>query len=325
MTQMKKECRIDFYKYEDSKFLFSYESNGEDVVLEVNVIDGEDGIEFQLNSQSIGLTPEDFIGCEDIDDCTLVIAKHIIKDNDGEVLTAFANSYNTTLTGVIYTKRLTKDLEYDNGDMDDESWQVTLCANHNNSVTSYDYYEISEGEVDNIVSLISNRDDDTLSDLLWGRDYERVEVFEFNDIAGLTYEVSDSNGEVVQDGLMAVFPNNIFSYEGCEKYQIVNENHHPEYLLLVSDIMKRSNTTFCVPKDFQIGEIHFENSRLAPLRLLNWFGVFGDDVTSIGTFRYRGKTYYADDFCDAGSYGDRKFAIFKWNDDKKRYDLLAEM
>ena len=210
MKQIKKECRIDFYNYEDSKFLFSYESNGEDVTLEVNVIDGEDGFEFQLNGQSIGLTPEDFVGCEDIDDCTLVIAKHIIRDNDGEVLTTFANSYNTTLTGVIYNKRLTKDLEYDNGDMDDESWQVTLCANHNNSVTSYDYYEISEGEVDNIVSLISNRDDDALSDLLWGRDSERVEVFEFNDIAGLTYEVSDSNGEVVQDGLMAVFPNNIF-------------------------------------------------------------------------------------------------------------------
>ena len=325
MNTIKKECRIDFYDYEDSKFLFSYESNGEDVVLEVNVIDGEDGFEFQLDGQSIGLTPEDFVGCEDIDDCTLVIAKHIIKDNDGEVLTTFANSYNTTLTGVIYNKRLTKDLEYDNGDMDDESWQVTLCANHNNSVTSYDYYEISEGEVDNIVSLISNRDDDTLSDLLWGRDYERVEVFEFNDIAGLTYEVSDSNGEVVQDGLMAVFPNNIFSYEGCEKYQIVNENYHPEYLLLASDIMKRSNTTFCVPKDFQIGEIHFENSRLSPLRLLDWYCVFGDDVTSIGTFRYRGKAYYADDFGDVGSYGDQKFAIFKWNDEKKRYNLLAEM
>lgn len=322
---MKKECRIDFYNYEDSKFLFSYESNGEDVTLEVNVIDGEDDIEFQLNGQSIGLTPEDFVGCEDIDDCTLVIAKHIIRDNDGEVLTTFANSYNTTLTGVIYNKRLTKDLEYDNGDMDDESWQVTLCANHNNSVTSYDYYEISEGEVDNIVSLISNRDDDTLSDLLWGRDYERVEVFEFNDIAGLTYKVSDSNGEVVQDGLMAVFPNNIFSYEGCEKYEIVNEDHHPEYLLLVSDIMKRSNTTFCVPKDFQIGEIHFEDSSSVPFRLLDWCSMFGDYVTSIGSFRYRGKTYYADDFCDAGSYGDRKFAIFKWNDDKKRYDFLAEM
>ena len=325
MNTIKKECRIDFYDYEDSKFLFSYESKGEDVVLEVKIVDGEDGLEFQLNGQSIGLTTEDFIGCEDIDDCTLVVAKHLIKDNDGEVLTAFANSYNTTLTGVIYTKRLTKDLEYDNGDMDDESWQVTLCANHNNSVTSYDYYEISEGEVANIVSLISNRDDDALSDLLWGRDRETVEVFEFNDIAGLTYEVSDSNGEVVQDGLMAVFPNNIFSYEGCEKYQIVNENYHPEYLLLASDIMKRSNTTFCVPKDFQIGEIHFENSRLSPLRMLDWYCVFGDDVTSIGTFRYRGKAYYADDFGDVGSYGDQKFAIFKWNDEKKRYNLLAEM
>ena len=56
MKQLSKECRIDFYDYEDSKFLFSYESNGEDVVLEVNVVDGEDGFEFQLNGQSIGLT-----------------------------------------------------------------------------------------------------------------------------------------------------------------------------------------------------------------------------------------------------------------------------
>ena len=148
---------------------------------------------------------------------------------------------------------------------------------------------------------------------------------EFNDIAGLTYEVSDSNGDVVKDGVIRVTPNNIFSYDGCEGCQIVNENHHPEYLLLVSDTMKRSNTTFCVPKDFQIGEIHFEDSSSAPFRLLDWCSMFGDYVTSIGFFRYRGKTYYADDFCDAGSYGDRKFAIFKWNDDKKRYNLLAEM
>ena len=53
--------------------------------------------------------------------------------------------------------------------------------------------------------------------------------------------------------------------------------------------------------------------------------MFGDDVTSIGAFRYRGTTYNACDFCDAGNLGDLKFAIFKWNDEKKRYDLLAEM
>ena len=32
-----------------------------------------------------------------------------------------------------------------------------------------------------------------------------------------------------------------------------------------------------------------------------------------------------EDFGDAGSLGDRKFSIFKWNDEKKRYNLLAEM
>ena len=327
MTQIKKECRINFYNYWDSMFLFSYKSNGEDVTLEVDVVENEDedDIEFHLNDESIGLTPADFVECEDIDDCTLVIAKHIIKDNDGEVLTVFINGYDTTLTGVNYRKRLTKDLEYDNGDMDDESWQVTLCANHDKSVTSYDFYEIPEDEGDKFVNLISNRDCDTLNDLLWDRDRETVEVFEFNEYSGLTYEVSDSNGDIVKDGVMAVFDNNIFSYEGCEDCQIVNENYHPEYLLIASDIMKRSNATFCVPKDFQIGEIHFENSRLAAMQLLDWYSMFGDDVTSIGTFRYRGKTYYADDFCDAGSYGDRKYAIFKWNEEMKRYDLLAEM
>ena len=53
--------------------------------------------------------------------------------------------------------------------------------------------------------------------------------------------------------------------------------------------------------------------------------MFGDDVTSIGTFRYRGTTYNACDFCDAGNLEDPKFAIFQWNDERKRYHLLAEM
>ena len=97
------------------------------------------------------------------------------------------------------------------------------------------------------------------------------------------------------------------------------------YLLIISDVMKRSSSTFYVPRDFKIGEIHFMSTPLAPLRLLDWFRVLGDDATSIGAFRYRGKDYVAEDYCDAGSYGDRKFAIFKWNKEKKRYYLLAEM
>ena len=52
---------------------------------------------------------------------------------------------------------------------------------------------------------------------------------------------------------------------------------------------------------------------------------FGEETTIISAFRYRGKTYNACDFCDTGNLEDLKFAIFKWNDEKKRYDLLAEM
>lgn len=46
---------------------------------------------------------------------------------------------------------------------------------------------------------------------------------------------------------------------------------------------------------------------------------------SIRTFRYKGKAYYTDDLGNVGSYRDCKYSIFKWNEEKKRYDLLAEM
>ena len=64
---------------------------------------------------------------------------------------------------------------------------------------------------------------------------------------------------------------------------------------------------------------------MTPLRLLDWYSGFGDNVTSIWTFRYRGKTYFAEDFGDAGSLGDRKFSIFKWNYEKIRYDTIFSL
>ena len=48
-------------------------------------------------------------------------------------------------------------------------------------------------------------------------------------------------------------------------------------------------------------------------------------LKKVSDFRYRGKTYNACDFCDAGNLEDLKFAIFKWDEDRKRYDFLAEM
>ena len=63
--------------------------------------------------------------------------------------------------------------------------------------------------------------------------------------------------------------------------------------------MKRSSSTFYVPRDFKIGEIHFMSTPLADDTL--YWDRFGEETTIISAFRYRGTTYNACDFCDAGN------------------------
>ena len=100
-------CKIDFTNYEDWRFLYSYESNGQDVVLVVTVVDGEDDIEFHLNGQSIGLVPDDFIGCEDIDDCSFLIAKHLIKSNADNDLSICIKSRTSKYGYIVIVPKLT--------------------------------------------------------------------------------------------------------------------------------------------------------------------------------------------------------------------------
>ena len=71
-------CKINLANYEDWVFVYGYESNGKDVYLMVTLVNGDDEIEFYLNGNPIGLTTDDFNDCQDIDDCSLVIAKHLI-------------------------------------------------------------------------------------------------------------------------------------------------------------------------------------------------------------------------------------------------------
>ena len=63
-------CKINLANYEDWVFVYGYESNGKDVYLMVTLVDGDDGIEFYLNGNPIGLTTDDFKDCQDIDDCS---------------------------------------------------------------------------------------------------------------------------------------------------------------------------------------------------------------------------------------------------------------
>ena len=318
-------CKIDFANYEDWRFLYSYESNGQDVVLVVTVVDGEDDIEFHLNGQSIGLVPDDFIGCEDIDDCSLLIAKHLIKDNDGEVLTTFVDQSKETLTGVFFEKVLTKDLEYKNGDMDDESWQVLLSANRGYSVNCYDYLEVSEEDVNQILKMISDQDTSGVFEYMNECCYDSNEVLDIWGDEIVSFEVSDENREEVASGNISVDSNNLFEYKDYGYYTIVDNDNHPDYLLIHKDEMKRSWATFRVPKDFNIGEIHFVDRYIIPKNYMLDWDRFGDYMTTIGVFKYRGKLYFADDYGDAGSWCDHHFGVFKWNKEKDRYELLAEM
>ena len=328
MTTIKnRECKINFANYEDWRFVYGYESNGQDVYLDVKIVWGENDIQFHLNGKSIGLTSQDFVNCEDIDDCGLVIAKHLIKDNDGVVLTTFVNPYCRTLTGIYYEKQLSKDLEYMNGDMNDESWQVTLFTGKYLNVNCYDYIDIPTDDVNRVLEMISTRDLDGLSGYMFDRDYTSNEVLNLwgeDWLERLNFDVRNEKSDTVMDGSISVATNNIFDCNEDVHYTIVDNNNHPDYVLIHRDSMKRSYATFNVPKEFNIGEIHFVDRYLTPPNYMLDWDRFGDYMSSLWVFRYRGKLYFAEDYGDSGSYGDNYYSLCKWNAENNRYEFLAE-
>ena len=321
-------CKINLANYEDWVFVYGYESNSKDVYLMVTLVDGDDGIEFYLNGNPIGLTTDDFKDCQDIDDCSLIIAKHLIKDNDGVVLTTFVNHHCHTLTDIYYEKKLSRDLEYINGDLEDESWSVTLFVGKYLNVNCYDYIDVPTEDVNRVVEMISTRDLEGLGGYMFDRDYTSNEVLNLwgeDWLERLTFDVRNEKSDIVMDGSILVATNNIFDYNDDVHYTIVDDNNHPNYVLIHQDSMKRSWATFRVPKDFNIGEIHFVDRQLTPKDYMLDWDRFGDCMSTLWVFKYRGKLYFAEDYGDCGSYGDNYYSLFKWDTEKKRYELLAEI
>ena len=328
MTTIKnRECKINFANYEDWRFVYGYESNGQDVYLDVKVVYGDDGIEFHLIGKPIGLITDDFICCEDIDDCGLVIAKHLIKDNDGVVLTTFVNPYCRTLTGIYYEKQLSKELEYMTDKVEDQCWQVTLSTNRYININSYDYSYIPSKDVNQLIDMILNNDIDGINTYMNEYGYDTNEVLNIwgdDMLEKVEYEILNEKSELVDYGYISVTIQNIFNYNDDVHYKVVDHNNHPEYVLIQQDSMKRSFATFAVPKDFKIGEIHFEDRYIVPQNYkLDW-DRFGDYMTNISVFKYRGELYYSGDYGDSGNWGEQHIGLFKWDEDSKQYHLLAE-
>ena len=321
---MNKNFFFDLEYYSGGRFQYQYQSQGKDVMVNVVI----DGLNLLVDGQDIGLDEDDFIGCEDIDDCTLVIGRRVIKNNDGEVLTRFLEGDNRTLTYVNYVKRLNKDLEYINN-TEEDSWYLTLRGDVSRDITQFNFCEVEEDSIEEITSMFEEEDTDSLFDYVISSDsLETIENFQvWGDPREeqLSYEITNENGDPVREGRIVVSEYNIHNYNDIEPYFIVDKTKHPKYLLVHSDVMKRSYSGFKVPKEFNIGEIHFIDKCPVVSRCLLDLDRFGDKMTDIFSFRYQGKTYECEDYGDNGSVGDYKYTLLEWDENKNRYELLYEI
>lgn len=322
---------FDLLSYTGGCFQYQYQSNGKDVMVNF-VVDEVDGdVCISVDGQSIGLTYEDFDKCEDIDDCSLIIARHYIKDNDGDVLTQFVDYRGYTPTGIEHLKRMNKNLEFIN-DADDDSWYLTLYADGWRKPTSFGFYEVNEKDIPEIISMMEDGDNNGVYEYIsksenlntwelfnvWSEPYEEVIGFELN----------DETGKTVDGGKMLVSEFNIYDYEDCQSTPVVDRLNHPKYLIVTSESVKDSCVSFCVPKDFKVGEIRFIESNPTigcPFDMQE----FGDWKTSLYSFKYQGKVYEADDFCDNGTYGDIRISLFEWDYEGKKgfrrgYNIISK-
>ena len=306
---------IDFCDYEGWCFNYTYESGGMSQSINVFIMCEDDGL-FFLYDMPLSLSEDDFKHCQDIHDCGVVIAKHVIKDNDGEVMMNF-NCDGDTLTNVGYNITLTPDLDY--APLDESNEMVlTLGADCDMDAKRCDIYEldeefanrvkdcIEEGDIDGIYNFIDCEDQVIEFLGLWGDDDEC-----------LSYELYDSDGELIDDGEIQVAEKNVFQYSNF-RYEY-GSNKHPQYLLVRTDIIKRSVTSFTVPAGFEIGGVHFEKYNFIEGEL---YGI-GDTITIHDNLHFAGKVYSSDNIEDGGTLGATNFDLLEWNDDLQRYECIA--
>lgn len=322
LIENQKECKVYFDEWVGSKIIYEYRSNGNDIEIVVDIVDKEDGYEFIVNDSSIGLGLKDFVGCEDIDDCGIVIGKYLIQNNDsGVMMTIIPSSYMSKLSYMIH---LNKNLEYDTEIKTD--WTLTWGADLGRPLVRYEYFEIKGNDVVDIESMISNRELDRLNEYIYEND--PFETPEFMDLWGdeieerLSFEVSDENNEEVINGVCVVPERNVIYYDEYHKDLNGKTFEHPDYILMKSDVVKRSWCSFNVPRNFDINGIHFIGQYHFDDQIPNSSEI-GDTVTSIFCFRYNGKFYTMDNGSDCGTWGDIHYSLFRWNKSYKYYQLVC--
>ena len=321
MDTDKNECKVYFGDWSEGKFIYEYQSNGKYIEVIVDIVDEKDGDEFTVNGKSIGLGFDDFRGCEDIDDCCIVIGKHLIRNNDSNVKVTIIPP---SMSGTEYTIHLTKDLEYDTNIKED--WTLSLWSNLGRPLVRYEYFELNGNDVVEIESMISKKDFDGLNEYVWKN--EPFETPDFMDLWGdeweerLSFEILDENNKDVINGEFVVSENNVIYYDEYHKDLKGKTFDRPNYILMKTDVVKRSWCSFSVPKNFDINGIHFIGQYHFDDQVPNSPEI-GDTVTSIFCFRYNGKFYTMDDGFDCGTWGDVHYTLLKWNEKNNWYDVVC--
>ena len=306
---------VDICEYEGWNFNYTYEAGGRQKSIDVLIMCEDDGLLF-LDDMPLPLNEYDFKHCQDIHDCGVLIAKHAIKDNDGEVQMSFRFE-DETLTGVDYSITLTPNLDYAPLDESNEM-ELTLGANCSMDAMRCYIYELDEETARSVKDCIEDDNIDGIYDFIEDEDC----VFDFIGLWGdedenLYYELTDSDGEIVDSGEIHVSERNVFQYNDFKISY--GRDHHPRYLLVRTDSIKNSVTTFTVPADFKIGGVHFEKYNFLDGGIYN----IGDTITNHDNLHYAGKVYSSDSIDDCGSLGDCRFELVEWDESNQRYRLIA--
>ena len=323
MNTKKNECKVYFGDWSEGKFIYEYQSNGNDIEVIVDIVDEKDGDEFTVNGKSIGLGSDDFRGCEDIDDCCIVIGKHLIKDNDSNVKVTIIPP---PMSGTKYTIHLTKGLEYDTNLKED--WTLTLGADQGRPLRRYEFFEIDKKDFTKVESMILSNDEDGLDEYTW-KNYP-FESPDLMDLWGdeweerLSYEVFDENGNEVKSDIVVVCENDVVYYDEYHKKPKGKTFDSPKYVLMKSDVVKRSWCSFSVARNFDICGVHLIGQNHFDDKTLYWGKEVGDTITSIFNFRYNGKFYSMDDGSDCGTWGYTNYSLYKWNDEKNDYNIIEK-
>ena len=334
----------NIYKWKDILqneycFVFNYQKGGLDVNVRSDILsDNDDKIFIALSNQPIEeecppkeytqldveLSPEMLDGCKDCDDVGVAIAKLVVQNNDGEVLMSIYNVWDAT-TPLSQNVRLDKFLCF----VKDEEcpYTLTLYANCGRSPEDFTIYEFDDDDfADEIGEYFDEENTDSMYEALSELEDEILEMFNLwgdETEERVSYEITNEDGEIVEEGDFEIRENNVFKLKQVNKY--FNEDHHPKYVVLHRDSMKRSWAEFMVPASFKMKNCHFPDCALLDWNIIpcDWIG---DTVTSLlGVIRCHGMEFEASDFGDNGSYGSSDYKFYRYNEEKGRYEELASI